>query len=76
METITIKDPTRKGFSGLNVNAHALQTNQGGQVSILQWFDDAMAILIKRFISSAVAKINKLHSNKLLELESLWLECN
>ena len=35
METITIKDPTRKGLSGLHFDAHALQTNQGGQVSIL-----------------------------------------
>ena len=37
-------------------------------------FDNATAILIKRFISSAVGKIFKLHTNKLLELEAPWLK--
>ena len=33
-------------------------------------FDNATAILIKRFMSSAVRKIYKLHTNKLRELEA------
>ena len=37
-------------------------------------FDNATAILIKRFISSAVGKIFKLHTNKLRELEAPWLK--
>ena len=37
-------------------------------------FDNATAILINRFISSAVGKIFKLHSNKLRELEAAWLK--
>ena len=37
-------------------------------------FDNAMAILIKRFISSAVGKIFKMHTNKLRELEAPWLK--
>ena len=37
-------------------------------------FDNAMAILIKRFIASAVGKIFKLHTNKLRELEAPWLK--
>ena len=36
--------------------------------------DNATAILIKRFISSAVAKVFKLHTNKLRELEAPWLK--
>ena len=34
----------------------------------------SMAIFIKRFISSAVGKIYKLHTNKLRELEAPWLK--
>ena len=37
-------------------------------------FDNATAILIKRFISSAVRKMFKLHTNKLRELEVQWLK--
>ena len=37
-------------------------------------FDNATAILIKGFISSAVGKIFKLHTNKLRELEVPWLK--
>ena len=38
-------------------------------------FDNATAILIKRFISSAVGKIfTELHTNKLRELEAPWLK--
>ena len=37
-------------------------------------FDNATAILIKRFISLAVGKIFKLHTNKLRELEAPWLK--
>ena len=37
-------------------------------------FDNATAILIKRFISSAVGKIFKLHTNKLRDLEAPWLK--
>ena len=37
-------------------------------------FDNATAIIIKRFISSAVGKIFKLHTNKLRELEGPWLK--
>ena len=37
-------------------------------------FDNATAILIKRFISSAVGKIYILHTNKLRELEGRWLK--
>ena len=35
--------------------------------------DNTTAILIKRFISSAVGKIFKLHTNKLHELKAPWL---
>ena len=37
-------------------------------------FDNATAILSKRFMSSAVEKIYKLHRNKLRELEARWLK--
>ena len=37
-------------------------------------FDNAMAILMKRFISSAVRKIFKQHANKIRELEAPWLK--
>ena len=37
-------------------------------------FDNATAILIKRFMSSAVGKIYKLHTNELRELETRWLK--
>ena len=36
--------------------------------------DKATAILIKRFMSSEVGKIYKLHKNKLRELEAWWLK--
>ena len=49
------------------------------KVLLLLWhlplpFDYAMAILFKRFVSSAVGKIYKLHMNKLRELEAPWLK--
>ena len=37
-------------------------------------FDDATTILDKRFISPAVGKIYKLHTNKLLKLEAPWIK--
>ena len=37
-------------------------------------FDNATAVLIKRFISSVVGKIFKLHTNKFNELEAPWLK--
>ena len=37
-------------------------------------FDNATSALIKRFISSAVGKIFKLHTNKLRELGAPWLK--
>ena len=37
-------------------------------------FDNATPIVIERFISSAVGKIFKLHTNKLRELEAPWLK--
>ena len=37
-------------------------------------FDNMMAILIKRFMSSAIRKIYKLHLNRLRELETRWLK--
>ena len=36
-------------------------------------FDDASVVLIKRFVASAVGKIHKLRTAKLLELEAPWL---
>ena len=36
-------------------------------------FDDASVVLIKRFVASAVSKIHKLRTAKLLELEAPWL---
>ena len=36
-------------------------------------FDNASVVLIKRFFASAVGKIHKLHTAKLLELEAPWL---
>ena len=49
------------------------------KILLLLWglplpFDNATAILIKRFIASAVGKIFKLHTNKLRELEAPWLK--
>ena len=37
-------------------------------------YDNATAILIKRFVSSAVGKIFKLRTNKLREREAPWLK--
>ena len=37
-------------------------------------FDNATAILVKRFMSSAVGKTYKLYTNKLRELEAPWLK--
>ena len=37
-------------------------------------FGNATAILIKRFISSAVGQVFKLHMNKLHELEAPWIK--
>ena len=42
-----------------------------GGLSLL--FDDASLVLIKRFVASAVGKIHKLRTAKLLELEAPWL---
>ena len=36
-------------------------------------FDDASVVLIKRFVASAIGKIDKLHTAKLHELEAPWL---
>ena len=37
-------------------------------------FENTMANIIKRFVSSAVGKIYKLHTNKLRELEAPWIK--
>ena len=70
---ITEKNP----FDGIQICNFISNLDEDSKVLLLLGglplpFDNATAILIKRFISSAVGKIFKLHTNKLHELEAPW----